>query len=115
VATWGELVDGTDCPYDGPLPDHSADWVARSIAAHASAREDTDYGYLWWLPTFRANGRDCKCFAMFGTGGNKVYAFPAQQLVVVVTTTNFRVQGAGALTDRLLTEYILPSLSDLPR
>ena len=33
-------------------------------------------------------------------------------LVVVVTTTNFRVQGAGALTDKLLTEYILPSLSE---
>jgi CubicO group peptidase (beta-lactamase class C family) len=93
----------------------SAAWVARSIAPHANAREDTDYGYLWWLPTFRANGRDFKCFAMFGTGGNKVYAFPAQQLVVVVTTINFRVQGAGALTDRLLTEYILPSLSDLLR
>lgn len=93
----------------------SADWVARSIAPHANARDDTDYGYLWWLPTYRVNGRDFKCFAMFGTGGNKVYAFPAQQLVVVVTTTNFRVQGAGALTDKLLTEYILPSLSDVPR
>jgi CubicO group peptidase (beta-lactamase class C family) len=88
----------------------SADWVARSIAPHANAREDTDYGYLWWLPTFHANGRDYKCFAMFGSGGNKVYAFPAQQLVVVVTTTNFRVQGAGSLTDKLLTDYILPSL-----
>jgi diadenosine tetraphosphate (Ap4A) HIT family hydrolase len=22
VATWDELVDGTGCPYDGPLPDH---------------------------------------------------------------------------------------------
>jgi CubicO group peptidase (beta-lactamase class C family) len=93
----------------------SADWVAASIAPHANAREDTDYGYLWWLPTFRAKGREFKCFAMYGTGGNKVYAFPAQQLVVVVTTTNFRVQGAGAITDRLLTEYILPALSDLPR
>lgn len=44
----------------------------------------------------------------------KVYAFPAQQLVVVVTTTNYRVQGAGALTDKLLTEYILPSLTEVP-
>jgi CubicO group peptidase (beta-lactamase class C family) len=89
----------------------SADWVARSIAPHANAREDTDYGYLWWLPTFHVNGRDYKCFAMFGSGGNKVYAFPAQQLVVVVTTTNFHVPGAGALTDKLLADYILPSLS----
>lgn len=92
----------------------STDWVARSIAPHANAREDTDYGYLWWLPTYRANGRVFTCFAMFGSGGNKVFAFPAQQLVVVVTTANFLVQGAGALTDKLLTDYVLPSLSDPP-
>jgi CubicO group peptidase (beta-lactamase class C family) len=89
----------------------SAQWVARSISPHAQAREDTDYGYLWWLPTFHSGGRDFKGYAMYGTGGNKVYVFPAEQLVIVVTTTNFRVQGAGALTDRLLTEQILPSLT----
>jgi CubicO group peptidase (beta-lactamase class C family) len=87
-----------------------AEWVRRSTTPHANAREDTDYGYLWWLPTFHANGRDFKCYAMYGTGGNKVYVFPAEQLVVVVTTVNFHVAGAGALTDRLLTEHILPAL-----
>ncbi|HYM27333.1 MAG TPA: serine hydrolase [Steroidobacteraceae bacterium] len=88
----------------------SADWVARSIAPHARAREDTDYGYLWWLPTYHAGSRAFTAFAMFGTGGNKVFVFPAQQLVIVVTTTNFRVAGAGSLTDRLLTDYLLPAL-----
>jgi len=93
----------------------SADWVSRSVAPHANAREDTDYGYLWWLPTFHWSGRDFKGYAMYGTGGNKVYVFPEQQLVILVTTTNFRVQGAGALTDKLLTEYILPALTDLSK
>jgi len=88
----------------------SADWVRRSTAPHANAREDTDYGYLWWLPTLHVNGRDFRSFAMYGTGGNKVWVFPTEQLVVVVTTVNFRVAGAGALSDRLLTECVLPAL-----
>jgi hypothetical protein len=52
---------------------------------------------------------------MYGTGGNKVYVFPEQQLVIVVTTTNLRVQGAGALTDKLRTEHILLALNDLSK
>ncbi len=51
---------------------------------------------------------------MYGTGGNKVYVIPAARLVAVITTTNYRVAGAGALTDRLLTEHILPGLGDSP-
>jgi len=88
----------------------SADWVRRSTSPHANARKDIDYGYLWWLQEFHADGRNFRSFGMYGTGGNKVYVFPDEQLVVVVTTTNFRVQGAGALTDKLLTDYVLSAL-----
>ena len=92
----------------------TANWVARSISPHAHAREDTDYGYLLWLQTFHSGGHDFKCFAMYGTGGNKVYVFPQEKLVVAVTTTNFQVPGAGLLTDSLLTEKILPAVTDSP-
>ena len=84
-----------------------ADWVEASVAPHASARQDTDYGYLWWLQTFHSGSRDWHSWGMFGSGGNKVVIFPNQQVVVVITTTNFRVQGAAALTDKLITDYIL--------
>ena len=90
----------------------SSDWVARSISPHANAREDTDYGYLWWLQTFHVDGREIGSFAMFGTGGNKIYAFPTLHIVVVVTTTNFRVSGASSLTDKLLTDFILRAVED---
>jgi CubicO group peptidase (beta-lactamase class C family) len=91
----------------------SSDWVARSITPHAHAREDTDYGYLLWLPTFHVAGHDFRGFAMYGAGGNKVYVFPREQMVVVVTTNNFRVQGAASLTDKLLTEQILPAFAGI--
>jgi hypothetical protein len=76
-----------------------ADGIARSIRPHATARGDVDYGYLWWLPTFHVHGRDYKSIAMYGSGGNKVYVFPRERVVAVVTTTNFRVPDAGFLTD----------------
>jgi len=88
----------------------AADWVSRSVSPHANALENTDYGYLWWIPTFRVGEKEFKGFAMYGTGGNKVYVFPSQELVVVITTTNYRVPGAGAMTDRLLTERVLSAL-----
>jgi hypothetical protein len=47
---------------------------------------------------------------MYGTGGNKVLVFPAAQTSIVITTTNYRVQGASALTDKLLGDYILQAV-----
>lgn len=88
----------------------SEEWVHRSLSPHANAREDTDYGYLWWLQTFHVNGQNIRTYGMYGTGGNKVYVLPDQHVVVVVTTTNFKVSGAGALTDELLTSLIVPAV-----
>jgi len=36
--------------------------------------------------------------------------FPDEALVIVITTTNYRVQGAAALTDKLLVDYILEAV-----
>jgi CubicO group peptidase (beta-lactamase class C family) len=85
----------------------SAAWVENSLRPHVHAREDTDYGYLWWLQTFQVGTHSVRSYGMYGTGGNKVLVFPDQALVAVVTTKNYRVQGAGAITDKLIVDYIL--------
>jgi CubicO group peptidase (beta-lactamase class C family) len=85
----------------------SRDWIDRSLTPHANARDDVDYGYLWWLQTFHSNGHDFPSFGMYGTGGNKVVAFPTLNMAVVITTTNYKTPNASALTDRLLTNYLL--------
>jgi len=89
----------------------SADWVRKSLSPHANARQDTDYGYLWWLQTFDVNGRKLKTYGMYGTGGNKLFVLPEDGVVVVITTTNFRVPGAGALTDKLFLSQIVPAVT----
>ena len=85
----------------------SAEWVKASITPHANARQDTDYGYLRWLQTFHSGDRTWPSWGMYGTGGNKVVVFPNQEVVVVITTTNFRVPGAAALSDKLISDYTL--------
>jgi CubicO group peptidase (beta-lactamase class C family) len=85
----------------------SSEWVDRSLRPHANAREDTDYGYLWWLQKFHFHARSLISYGMYGAGGNKILVFPDEALAVVVTTTSYRVGGAGALTDKLLNDYIL--------
>lgn len=87
-----------------------ADWVRRSIAPHANAREGMDYGYLWWLQPFTANGRTVQSYGMAGSGGNKVLVLPELDAVVVITTTNFQVRDAHGLSEKLLTKLILPAL-----
>lgn len=88
-----------------------AAWVQASIAPHARPNDDMDYGYLWWLMRFP--GKDSKVwksYSMNGTGGNSVQVFPAERLVVVVTTTNYNARQPHLLTAKLLMEQVLPKL-----
>jgi CubicO group peptidase (beta-lactamase class C family) len=89
----------------------SRDWVKRSVSPHANARENIDYGYLWWLQTFHVAAKPVRTWGMYGTGGNKVYVLPDADAVIVVTTTNYRVPHAGDLTDKLFTSVLVPALT----
>ncbi len=91
----------------------SPTWIEVSTTPHAQADEDTDtdYGYFWWLRTFRANGKLYPAFYMSGNGGNKVVVVPSLRLSVVITSTNYNAHGMHEQTDKLLTDYILPSFS----
>src|SRR6202521_4675104 len=39
-------------------------WVKVSTQPHAQIDEDTEYGYLWWLKSFRSNGKGYPAFLM---------------------------------------------------
>ncbi|HEY1435081.1 MAG TPA: serine hydrolase [Thermoanaerobaculia bacterium] len=86
------------------------DWVRASVAPHARIDETWDYGYLWWLRTYKAGDRTYRAFAMSGTGGNRVTVLPDQNVVIVITTTNFGERKPHDITEKLLAEHVLAGL-----
>jgi CubicO group peptidase (beta-lactamase class C family) len=83
----------------------SAAWVAESRRATTSLDND-GYGYLWWKRDFTRNGATLECFFTSGNGGNYVFVFPALQLVVAFTGSNYDSpamdQPFGILSARVL-------------
>ena len=88
----------------------SEKWIKASVEPHAQVDEVNNYGYLLWLKTFKSGGKDFRVILMQGAGGNKVAIFPDQEMVVVITTTNFNIRGSHELTDKLLTDYVLAAV-----
>ena len=87
-------------------------WVKRTVTPHAQISDYQEYGYLWWLQSFKAGEKSYPAFFMTGNGGNKVLAFPSLDMSVVITSTNYNTPGMHALTEKILTEYILSAVSD---
>ena len=87
-----------------------AAWVQASTQPQARVDDGIDYGYLWWLMQFPVKDKTWKSFAMNGSGGNSVQVFPAERLVVVITTTNYNIQQPHKLTAKLLMEQVLPGI-----
>ncbi|MGA9510955.1 MAG: serine hydrolase [Candidatus Sulfotelmatobacter sp.] len=86
-------------------------WVRTSTQPHARIDDDTEYGYLWWLKSFKSAGHSYPAFFMSGNGGNKVIAFPGLDMTVVITSTNYNTHGMHEQTEKLLTDYILPAVA----
>ena len=85
----------------------SEGWVKTSTSAHAQIDETMDYGYLWWLKTFKAGEKSYPAFFMSGNGGNKVVAIPSLDITVAITSTNYNSRGMHEQTEKILTEYVL--------
>jgi CubicO group peptidase (beta-lactamase class C family) len=88
----------------------SESWVHASTQPHARIDETTEYGYLWWLKSFKSEEKSYLAFFMSGNGGNKVVAIPALDMAVVITSTNYNTHGMHEQTDKILTDYVLAAV-----
>ncbi len=87
-------------------------WVAKTFTKHKAIPGLTQeyYGYLFWNKTYTVRDKRLETYYCTGNGGNKIFVFTDQPLVVVVTATAYNTSYAHAQVDRLLQEYLLPAV-----
>lgn len=83
-----------------------ADWVEASTTRHTSLG-GADYGYLWWRPYLEVPGGRHHGIMATGNGGQKIFLWPALDLVVVMTGGNYNTQSYANV---LAIKYILPKV-----
>lgn len=86
----------------------AASWVNASLSKHSTI-QNVNYGYLWWLKYLEKDGVRYNGVAAQGNGGQKIFLFPDQQLVVVTTGGNYNSQSHA---DELIRTYILSSFGN---
>lgn len=72
--------------------------------------EEEGYGYLFWKCTYTINDKAYESFVCSGNGGNKIFVFTDEPLVVVITATAYNQPYAHSQIDKIMQRYILPAV-----
>jgi CubicO group peptidase (beta-lactamase class C family) len=89
-----------------------ASWVDETFTPRAELPEGRGhYGYLFWNTTYDVDHVAWSAFNASGNGGNKIFVFQNQPVVVVITATAFNTPYMHAQVDRLMEQLVLPAIS----
>ncbi|MGN6416401.1 MAG: serine hydrolase domain-containing protein [Pseudobacter sp.] len=87
-------------------------WVNESLSHQlpVTGRPGEYYGYLFWNKVYRVNGKEYEVYHCSGNGGNKIFIFKDQPLVVVLTATAYGAAYAHRQADKMMEEFIIPAI-----
>ena len=90
----------------------SKEWVKESTRAHLIVNDQLEqhYGYYWWRETFSFDTRRIETYFASGNGGNKIYVFPTEDLVVVITASAYDKSYGHPQVRMMMNKYILPAV-----
>jgi len=88
------------------------DWVKKTFTKYKSipGRKDEFYGFLFWNKKYTVYNKAYETFYCAGNGGNKIYIFTDEPLVIVITATAYGASYAHSQEDKMMTDYILPAV-----
>ncbi|MTB52059.1 serine hydrolase [Lewinella sp. W8] len=111
LARFGQLyLNGGSWKGESIIP---AEWVDKSLAEQVALPRDTPgggYGYLFWRQHYRVGEKIYPTAHCSGNGGNKVYVFPEQHTVIIVTARAYGRPYGHPQVDQLMENYLLPAV-----
>jgi CubicO group peptidase (beta-lactamase class C family) len=84
----------------------SQEWVDATFTKQTLLR-GLGYSYLWWCEDLVANGKTFKGIAAKGNGGQRIFIWPEENVIAVVTAGNYNAQSPS---NKLLIECVLSGL-----
>lgn len=91
-------------------------WARESLNPVVETTIDGErYGRLWWNKTYPVNGRKWETSYCSGNGGNKIFVFPNQNLVIVVTASAYGRPYMHSQVDEMMIDHILPAVAANPK
>ncbi|MER3329217.1 MAG: serine hydrolase, partial [Candidatus Kapaibacterium sp.] len=88
----------------------SKQWIKKSFDKYyflENTFDKNEYGYLFWHKTYNAKGRKITSIEARGSGGQYLFIIPEYELVVVITSGNYR-NNRGFQPELIMEKYILP-------
>lgn len=87
-------------------------WVEKSLHKYGfleNAWDKNEYGYLFWHKTYEIGGRKIESIEARGAGGQYLFIVPEMDLVVNITSGNYR-NNKGFQPERIMKDYILTEI-----
>lgn len=90
----------------------SEEWVAKSLSRQMTITEDEYYGYLFWNKTYKVKDMAYEVYYSSGNGGNRIFMFKDQPIVIVITSTAYNTPYGHKQVDKILQDYLIPAMSE---
>lgn len=90
-----------------------AEWVTKTFTRYMDVPygPTLHYGYLFWNTTYKVAGKPHEAYFATGNGGNKIFVFKDEPLVIVITGTAYGKWYMHRQVDHMMENYILPAVT----
>jgi CubicO group peptidase (beta-lactamase class C family) len=89
----------------------SQEWIAKSLSHQIIISENEFYGYLFFNKTYNVNGLDYEVYYSDGNGGNRIFIFKDQPIVIVITGTAYNTPYGEKQVEKMMQEYLIPAVT----